>query len=193
VLPISAAPSQQVLRVGAGNRVIPCDLGILADQPAESAPSQDLGICAWSRRLRTPGRRAVPQGPVRAMSVAVIGVLAEDQPQLPFTRDQPPRHARRALAIQRPAIAFALGARTRRDKPSSDTARVTTKKISFKPTSRRSSHAPAGQDRPSGQRTADSGASGQVAQVFGTYRVINPLISPHHGHGDHPLSVLNLG
>ena len=50
---------------------------------------------------------------------------------------------------------------------------VTIKKISFKPTSRRSSHALAGQDRPGMCRTrgrAVSGASGQVAQVFGTHR-----------------------
>jgi len=65
-----------------------------------------------------------------------------------------------------------------RDKPSSDTARVTTKKISFKPTSlkitpRSGRPRPASGQRPTanGQHPA-SGASGQVAQVFGTYRSV---------------------
>jgi hypothetical protein len=57
----------------------------------------------------------------------------------------------------------------RRDKPSSDTARVTIKKISFNPTSRRSSHDLALPTR--GKQLAVSGASGQVAQVFGTCRL----------------------
>jgi integrase len=59
---------------------------------------------------------------------------------------------------------------SRRDNPSSDTARVTIKKISLNPTSRKSSHALAGGTgrAVNGQRT-----SGQMAQVFGTYRVNN--------------------
>jgi hypothetical protein len=44
---------------------------------------------------------------------------------------------------------------SRRDKPSSDTARETTRKISFKPTSRRSSHLQPGQDGPGAYRTLD--------------------------------------
>ena len=51
--------------------------------------------------------------------------------------------------------------------PSSDAARVTTKKISLKPTSRRSSHALAGSAGPSCQGSAEHPA--QVAQVFGTH------------------------
>jgi hypothetical protein len=50
----------------------------------------------------------------------------------------------------------------------------TVRKISFKPTSRRSSHARTGQDRLAGTgrgKTALSRASAQVTRVFGTYRV----------------------
>jgi hypothetical protein len=44
---------------------------------------------------------------------------------------------------------------SRRDKPSSDTAWETIRKISFNPTSRRSSHPQPGQDRPGAYRTLD--------------------------------------
>src|SRR6266567_7046705 len=47
---------------------------------------------------------------------------------------------------------------SRRDNPSSDTARVAIKKISFNPTSRRSSHDPA-DGAPSSQRSAEHPAS----------------------------------
>jgi hypothetical protein len=43
----------------------------------------------------------------------------------------------------------------RRDMPSTGTARVTMRKISFKPTSRRSSHASPDQDLPARRRTRD--------------------------------------
>src|SRR6266567_2390424 len=49
---------------------------------------------------------------------------------------------------------------SRRDKPSSDTARETIRKISFKPTSRRSSHLRSGQDRPGAYRTLDRALQG---------------------------------
>jgi hypothetical protein len=49
---------------------------------------------------------------------------------------------------------------SRRDKPSSDTARETIRKISFKPTSRRSSHLRSGQDRPGARRTLDRALQG---------------------------------
>ena len=63
---------------------------------------------------------------------------------------------------------------SRRDSPSTDTARVTTRKISFKPTNRRSSHASPNQTCPPGtvrvtDPTASRKASAQVAQVFGTH------------------------
>jgi DNA-binding CsgD family transcriptional regulator len=63
----------------------------------------------------------------------------------------------------------------RRDNLSSDTARETIRKISFKPTSRRSSHPRPARHLPPGARgetkpTASCGASAQAAQVFGTHR-----------------------
>jgi hypothetical protein len=65
---------------------------------------------------------------------------------------------------------------SRRDNPTSDTARVTIKKISVNPPGRRSSHALAspgtGPEQP-----AVSGASGHVAQVFGTYN----MTDDHYG------------
>src|SRR5262249_55476449 len=57
-----------------------------------------------------------------------------------------------------------------RDRPSTATARVTTRNISFKPTSRRSLHAGPPETCPPGTVRTDGvhKASAQVAQVFGT-------------------------
>ena len=43
--------------------------------------------------MRPPGRRGLLEHPVRAMQVVMIGVLAEDQPQVPSAGDQPPVRA----------------------------------------------------------------------------------------------------
>ena len=43
--------------------------------------------------MRAPGRRVLLRCPVRAMLVVVIGVLAQDQPQVPFAGDQHPVQA----------------------------------------------------------------------------------------------------
>jgi hypothetical protein len=43
--------------------------------------------------MRAPGRRVLLQCPVRAMQVVVIGVLAGDQPQVPFAGDEHPVQA----------------------------------------------------------------------------------------------------
>ena len=66
-------------RVGADNLVTSCDLGIFMDQAAEPVPAQNPDICAWSRWLRVPGRRALVQCPVRAVRVVVVDVLAVTQ------------------------------------------------------------------------------------------------------------------
>jgi hypothetical protein len=90
-----------------------CGLGIFADQAAEPVPPQDPDIRAHSGQTLTPGWRALAQSPVRAMAVVMIGVLAQDQPQVPFAGDQHPVQALAVgTAIQRSAIAFARGART---------------------------------------------------------------------------------
>lgn len=64
----------------------------------------------------TPGRRPLLQCPMRSMRVVVIHVFGEDQPLVPLAGDQHPvraGHSRRALAIERSAIAFILGIRIR--------------------------------------------------------------------------------
>jgi hypothetical protein len=50
---------------GAENPVTLCDLGILADQAAEPLPAQNPDVRGPSGRMRTPGRRALVQCPVR--------------------------------------------------------------------------------------------------------------------------------
>ena len=52
----------------------------------------------FGRRMRTTGGRVLPQCPARAMRVVVVGVLAQDQPQVPFAGDQNPVQARAAGA-----------------------------------------------------------------------------------------------
>lgn len=60
----------------------------------------------------TPGRRALLHGPVRAMDVVVIDVLAQDQPQVPFAGDQHPVQALAAGAGD-PAFGNRVGRRRR--------------------------------------------------------------------------------
>ena len=52
-----------------------CDLGIFTDQAAEPVPAPNPDVGARSGRMRTPGRRALLQRPVRAMQVVMVGVL----------------------------------------------------------------------------------------------------------------------
>jgi hypothetical protein len=74
----------------AENAVTLCDLGIFADQAAEPVAPENPDVGAWSRRIRTPGRRVLPQCPVRPVRIVVTGVLREDQPQVPLASDQHP-------------------------------------------------------------------------------------------------------
>jgi hypothetical protein len=78
----------------------------------------------------------------------------------PAAGELPYGSARRAL------ISASFHRHSRRDKHSSDTTRVTIRKISFKPTSE--DHPRLG--RRGAEQPAVSGASSQVAQVFGTHR-----------------------
>ena len=48
-------------RVGAGNCVTLCDLGIFVDQAAEPIPPKDPGACAESRWMHAPGGRVLRQ------------------------------------------------------------------------------------------------------------------------------------
>src|SRR5689334_909295 len=79
--------------VGAENCVISCDLGIFADLAAEPVPAQYPDAGAPSRWIHAPGGRVLLQRPVRSVAVVVIGVLTQDQPQVPLAGDQHPVQA----------------------------------------------------------------------------------------------------
>jgi hypothetical protein len=51
------------------------------NQATEPVPAQNPDACARGRRMRTPGRRALLQRPLRAVQLVVVGVLAQDQSQ----------------------------------------------------------------------------------------------------------------
>jgi hypothetical protein len=90
--------------VGAEYSVTLCDLGVFVDQAAEPVPPQNSDTCACCGRILAPGGRILVQRPVRPTRIVVIGVLAEDQPQVPFAVISiRSRHSRPALAIQRSA------------------------------------------------------------------------------------------
>jgi hypothetical protein len=94
--------------VGAEYCVTSCDLGVFVDEAAEPILPENARIrdgCGW---VRTPGGRVLVQRPVRPVAVVVIDVLAEDQPQVPFTGDQ---HLVQALAASASDPAFGYSVR----------------------------------------------------------------------------------
>ena len=70
-----------------------CDLGVFVDQAAEPVPPQnpDLSPGAWY--APRSGGRILMDSPVRPAGVAMAGILAQDQPQVPFAGDQHPVQA----------------------------------------------------------------------------------------------------
>jgi hypothetical protein len=66
---------------------------------------------------------------------------------------------------------------SRRDRPSTDTARVTTRKISFKPTSRRASHASQNQDLAARHRSRNraDGVPQSICPVGAGFRHLHHL------------------
>ena len=74
--------------VGAGNYVTSCDLGIFVNQAAESVPAQNTHTGHSGGWMCAASGRALQQRPMRPVRIVVIGVLAKDQPQMPFTGDQ---------------------------------------------------------------------------------------------------------
>jgi hypothetical protein len=98
--------------VGAENYVTSCDLGIFVDQAAESVPPEHADACAFRQGIGSPRRRILLQRPVRPVGVVVIGVLAGDEPQMPFTSDQ---HSVQAFAVGAadPAFGDRVGPRRR--------------------------------------------------------------------------------
>jgi hypothetical protein len=97
--------------VGAGNYVTSCDLGVFVDQAAEAVPAQNAYTACFGRWMCAPCGRVLLQRLVRPMAVVMIGVLAEDQPQVPLAGDQHPVQALAAGAGNPP---FGDRVRTRR-------------------------------------------------------------------------------
>jgi hypothetical protein len=97
--------------VGAENYVALCCLGILVDQAAQPVPARNLDTCAFGRRIRASAGRPLAECPVRPVGVVVVGVLAEDQMQVPFAGDQ---HPVQALAAGTGDPPFGHGIRTGR-------------------------------------------------------------------------------
>ena len=84
------------------------------DQAAEPVPPQDSGIQAHSGRTLAPGGRSLTQCPVRTMNVIVLGVLSQDQPQVPLTGDQ---HPVQALAAGAAAVNLVSRSRIKNLRP----------------------------------------------------------------------------
>jgi hypothetical protein len=106
-IPAVAHTIRSLLAVGAENLVTLCELGVFVDQAAEPVASQhaDSRLCCGG--IGSPGGRILVQCPVWPVSVVVIDVLAEDEPQMPPAISIGSRPSRRALPIQRSALAFA--------------------------------------------------------------------------------------
>jgi len=79
--------------VGAENGVTSCDLRIFVDQAAESVAPQHLNIRARCGRMDASGWRVLLQRPVRAVALVMVGVLAQDQMEVPFAGDVHPVQA----------------------------------------------------------------------------------------------------
>jgi hypothetical protein len=83
-----------VLRLlGAENGVTLSGLGVFVDEAAEAVLPQNphaAHLCGWAG---TPGGRILLRRPVRPVAAVMTGVLAEDQPQVPFAGDQHPVQA----------------------------------------------------------------------------------------------------
>jgi hypothetical protein len=74
------------MRVGAGNTVTSCDLGIFVDQAAEPISPQNPDISAWGWCVRRSGGRILVECPVGPTGVVMVEVLAQDQPQVSVRR-----------------------------------------------------------------------------------------------------------
>jgi hypothetical protein len=73
--------------VGAEYCVTSCDLGVFVDKAAEPVSPQNPDTCACGGRTLASGGRVLVQRPVRPMGVVMVGVLGEDQLQVPFAGD----------------------------------------------------------------------------------------------------------
>jgi hypothetical protein len=87
-----------------------CDLGVFVDQAAEPVPPQNPDTRACGGRTLASGGRVLVQRPVRPMSVVMVGILAEDQLQVPSAGDQHPVQAL-AAGTGDPAFGYSIRAR----------------------------------------------------------------------------------
>jgi hypothetical protein len=67
-----------------------CDLRVLMDQSTEPIPSGNPSSQRDDQWFGGPERWGLPQGPVWAMEVVMVGVLGQHRPQLPAGEDQHP-------------------------------------------------------------------------------------------------------
>jgi hypothetical protein len=79
--------------VGAGNYVTSCNLRVFADEAAEPLPAQNLHTGHTARCMHASCGQVLLQHPVRPVRIVVIGIFAEDQPQVPLAGDQHPVQA----------------------------------------------------------------------------------------------------
>jgi hypothetical protein len=103
--------TDEVYTLWVPNTVSPRATWVYSRIKRPSRSRRSTRILASSTGGCAPGRRRLVQRTVRPVGVVVIGVLAEDQPQVPCAGVRS-RQARRARAIQRSATVFARGAWT---------------------------------------------------------------------------------
>ena len=89
------------------NGVTSCDLGILVDQATETVPAQNAHTGHVSGWVCAASGRVLLQRPVRPVRIVMIGVLGQDQPQVPFAGDQHPVQAL-AAGTGDPAFGYSI-------------------------------------------------------------------------------------
>ena len=126
-LRLTVASPTQIRAWSSGEVTLPETINYLTDKPEPDGlycerifgPIADW-TCACGGRTLASGGRVLVQRPVRPMGVVMVGVLAEDQLQVPFAGDQ---HPVQALAAGTGDPAFGYSIRARRLEESSRSAR----------------------------------------------------------------------
>jgi hypothetical protein len=119
-------------------------------------------MCAFSAVLTTPAHSPEQPAVVSDLPLHERSRRAHLHHQCSTTTSDPTLYIATSSCVRGARISASFHHSSRRDNPSSDTARVTIKKISLSPTSRRSSHAPAGDAgrAANGQRSIRPGGTG---------------------------------
>jgi hypothetical protein len=139
-------------------------------------------MCAFSAVLTTPAHS--PEQPAVVSDLLLHGRSrrAHLHHQCSTTTSDTISYIATSSCVRGAQISASFRHHSRRAKPSTDTARMTIKKISVKPTSRRSSHAPAGGAGRAayGQRSirpGDTGFSAPTDSVPGRRRLITHRVT----------------